>query len=74
MGARPPAPAPESQQDAVVDLMAALESSVRTARESRGEDATIHEMPKPARKGAKKTPAKKTTTTTPKAPRRGRSA
>lgn len=46
----------------VVDLMAALDASVKKARESRGEtgeDATVHEM-KPRRKtAAKKTPAKK---------------
>lgn len=44
----------------VVDLMAALQESVAKARESRGEDATVHEMPKKtAKKTAKKAPAKK---------------
>ncbi|WP_046500766.1 non-homologous end joining protein Ku [Streptomyces odonnellii] len=54
-GHEPPAPAPSAPAAGrVVDLMAALEESVRTARESRGEDATVHEMP------AKKITAKKT--------------
>lgn len=48
----------------IVDLMAALKESVASARASRGEDATVHEMPKKktaAAKGtAKKAPAKKT--------------
>jgi DNA end-binding protein Ku len=58
------APEPAGQ---VVDLMAALNASVEQARASRGEDATVHEMPK------KKTPEKKTAgkkTTTKKAPAR----
>jgi DNA end-binding protein Ku len=48
----------------VVDLMAALKESVAKARASRGEDATVHEMPKKAaaKKTAKKQPAKKTAT------------
>lgn len=56
--------------------MAALKESVAKARESRGEDATVHDLPKkkntaktasktakkqPAKKVAKKTAAKKTT-------------
>ncbi|MER6205971.1 Ku protein [Streptomyces sp. NPDC001642] len=48
----------------VVDLMAALKESVAKAQASRGEDATVHEMPKKtaaAKKTAKKAPAKKTT-------------
>ncbi|MBT2439780.1 Ku protein [Streptomyces sp. ISL-36] len=55
----------------LVDLMAALEESVAKAKASRsaptGEDATVHEMPKPKKKTAakkttaKKAPAKKTT-------------
>ncbi|MFD9398126.1 Ku protein [Streptomyces sp. NPDC060011] len=47
----------------VVDLMAALQESVAKARASRGEGATVHEMPKKkaaAKKTAKKAPAKKT--------------
>ncbi|MFF2431181.1 hypothetical protein [Streptomyces mirabilis] len=43
----------------VVDLMAALEESVRKAQAFRGEDATVHEIPK--KTTAKKTTAKKTT-------------
>jgi DNA end-binding protein Ku len=46
----------------VVDLMAALTQSVQAARESRGEDATVHDMPKKkaaAKKTAKKAPARK---------------
>lgn len=51
----------------IVDLMAALKESVAKAQASRGEDATVHEMPKKkaaakkaAKKTAKKQPAKKT--------------
>ncbi|MFF1631571.1 hypothetical protein [Streptomyces sp. NPDC058272] len=47
----------------VVDLMAALKESVAKAQASRGEDATVHEMPKkkaPAKQTATKQPAKKT--------------
>jgi DNA end-binding protein Ku len=51
------APEPAGQ---VVDLMAALNASVEQARASRGEDATVHEMPK-KKATAKKTAAKKTT-------------
>ncbi|GGU54704.1 non-homologous end joining protein Ku [Streptomyces lavendofoliae] len=53
---------PETEEEPagqVVDLMAALNASVEKARASRGEDATVHEMPKP-KKAAKKTAAKKT--------------
>jgi DNA end-binding protein Ku len=52
------APEPAGQ---VVDLMAALNASVEQARASRGEDATVHEMPKKKKAAAKKTAAKKTT-------------
>ncbi|MFE9796724.1 Ku protein [Streptomyces goshikiensis] len=51
----------------VIDLMAALENSVRAARESRGEPgsgaeaAQVHELP--VRTGAGKTPAKRATRT-----------
>ncbi|MFE9882263.1 Ku protein [Streptomyces sp. NPDC005784] len=51
----PTAEEPEAPAQ-VVDLMAALKESVAKARESRGEDATVHDLPK------KKTAAKKTTT------------
>ncbi|MFI0241088.1 Ku protein [Streptomyces sp. NPDC016845] len=70
-GRQPPAAEPEEPASGrVLDLMAALEQSVRQARSSRdsGDDthATVHEMPKKkasAKKTAKKAaPAKKTTT------------
>lgn len=54
-GVEPPHPEREEQPAQVVDLMDALRSSVEKARTSRGEDATVHEMPE--RK--KKTVAKK---------------
>ncbi|ALC32343.1 Ku protein [Streptomyces sp. CFMR 7] len=63
-----PLPAPaedEGKKGEVVDLMAALNASVKAAKESRGEDredrgsATVHEM-RPAKKTARKAPAKKT--------------
>ncbi|MDX2674785.1 MULTISPECIES: non-homologous end joining protein Ku [Streptomyces] len=62
-----PAPAEDGKQEKgeVVDLMAALNASVKAAKESRGdrgedvEDATVHEM-RPTKKTARKTPAKKT--------------
>lgn len=60
---------PESPQQAapaggVVDLMTALRESVAKAKTSRGEDATVHEMPTKkaaSKKTAKKAPARKTT-------------
>jgi DNA end-binding protein Ku len=55
----PEAPEPE-KPGKVLDLMAALQESVSKAKASRGEDADVHEMPKPKRKTAKKQPAKKT--------------
>jgi DNA end-binding protein Ku len=65
-GREPPEmPTQEAPTGKVMDLMAALEASVSKARESRGEDATVHEMPEKkttARKTAQKAPAKKTTT------------
>ncbi|MFD3909071.1 Ku protein [Streptomyces californicus] len=59
-----PAPAEGGARETgeVVDLMAALNASVRAAKESRGEDgedATVHAM-RPSRKSARKAPAKKT--------------
>ncbi|WP_328458760.1 Ku protein [Streptomyces sp. NBC_00386] len=67
----PTAEEPEAPTQ-VVDLMAALKESVAKARESRGEDATVHDLPKkktaakkttakkqPAKKAAKKTPSRK---------------
>ncbi|MFF7492822.1 non-homologous end joining protein Ku [Streptomyces rubiginosohelvolus] len=61
-----PSPAGEGKQGKgeVVDLMAALNASVKAAKESRGEDgegATVHEM-RPSKKTTKETTAKKTAT------------
>ncbi|OQQ13862.1 Ku protein [Streptomyces sp. M41(2017)] len=60
----PPAVEEPKAPGKVVDLMAALQESVAKAKASRGEDATVHEMPKKktaaAKKTAKKAPAKKT--------------
>jgi DNA end-binding protein Ku len=47
---------PEERPGHLVDLMAALNESVRQARASRGEDADVHELPK--KKAAKKQPAR----------------
>ncbi|WP_405996675.1 Ku protein [Streptomyces sp. NBC_00829] len=52
----PTAEEPEEAPGQIVDLMAALKESVAKAKASRGEDATVHDMPK------KKTTAKRTTT------------
>jgi DNA end-binding protein Ku len=62
---------PESPEPAVggkvLDLMAALESSVRAAKESRGEEAEVHDLPQrkraPARATPKETGTKKSTAT-----------
>lgn len=59
-----PAPAEDEgkEKGEVVDLMAALNASVKAAKESRGEDgedATVHKM-RPSKKTTRKTPAKKT--------------
>ncbi|GGX62921.1 non-homologous end joining protein Ku [Streptomyces fructofermentans] len=54
---------PAAQSGQVVDLMAALQESVAKARVARGEDATVHEMPRKkaaAGRTAKKTAAKET--------------
>ncbi|MGW3031207.1 non-homologous end joining protein Ku [Streptomyces sp. NPDC001178] len=60
-------PLPEATEPekpgAVLDLMAALQESVSKAKDSRGEDAEVHELPKKkatAKKTAKKQPAEKT--------------
>ncbi|MFF3891104.1 Ku protein [Streptomyces sp. NPDC001914] len=62
----PTAEEPEEAPGQIVDLMAALKESVAKARKSRGDDATVHDMPekKAASKKAtgKKTAAKRTTT------------
>jgi DNA end-binding protein Ku len=68
-GRPPPKPSTEDEETGgqVVDLMAALQESVRKAQAARGEDAgeaEVHEMPtakkKTAGKTAGKAPAKKT--------------
>jgi DNA end-binding protein Ku len=58
----PKAPEEQAAPGEVVDLMAALKESVAKAQASRGEDATVHEMPKKttAKKTTKKAPTKKT--------------
>ncbi|CAM5543487.1 non-homologous end joining protein Ku [Streptomyces atroolivaceus] len=65
--ALPAAPEEEEEPGKVMDLMAALNASVKAAKETRGEDATVHEMTpgkprtrKKAAPAAKKTAAKKT--------------
>ncbi|MFE3476289.1 hypothetical protein ACFXOI_32540, partial [Streptomyces bacillaris] len=60
-----PAPAEDEgkEKGEVVDLMAALNASVKAAKDSRGEDgedATVHEMRPSKKTRQKKTPAKKT--------------
>ncbi|WP_432091462.1 Ku protein [Streptomyces sp. NRRL F-5630] len=79
---RPPPRARHEEQPRgeVVDIMAALEDSVRRAQQSRGEsggqaeDATVHEMPKKraAKAPAKKTAAKKATSKKTAAKKTGR--
>ncbi|WP_369228775.1 Ku protein [Streptomyces sp. R21] len=60
--ALPESSEPETPKGEVVDLMTALQESVAKARQSRGEDATVHDMPKKtAATKTAKTPAKKTT-------------
>ncbi|WP_456303033.1 hypothetical protein [Streptomyces mirabilis] len=68
-GRQPPEPTEEAEETGgqVLDLMAALQESVRNAQAARGEDAgeaAVHEMPtakkKTAGKTAGKAPAKKT--------------
>ncbi|MGY3850130.1 non-homologous end joining protein Ku [Streptomyces hydrogenans] len=65
-GVAPPEPGEEGGGGRVIDLMAALEKSVREAKETRGETAEVTDITsrRPAKKAAaKKTaPAKKTTT------------
>ncbi|MFJ7201863.1 MULTISPECIES: Ku protein [unclassified Streptomyces] len=60
-----PAEGEDREAGKVVDLMAALNSSVKAAKESRGEhgqDATVHTMPRKKTTPTKKTaPARKTT-------------
>ncbi|NWF27327.1 Ku protein [Streptomyces sp. PKU-EA00015] len=60
-GKAPPTPEEPQPAGQVVDLMAALNASVKAAKESRGEEhATVHEMPR-KKAAAKKAPAKKAT-------------
>ncbi|MCX4429900.1 MULTISPECIES: non-homologous end joining protein Ku [Streptomyces] len=63
-GRQPPEPTEaEETGGQVVDLMAALQESVRKAQASRGEgagDAEVHEMPAAKKKAAGKAPAKRT--------------
>ncbi|MEV6958711.1 Ku protein [Streptomyces sp. NPDC051207] len=65
---------PESPEPAaggkVLDLMAALESSVRAAQQSRGEEAQVHDLPQRKRAASRATPKetgtkKSTSTSTP---------
>lgn len=58
--APPQSPAPAAGGK-VLDLMAALESSVRAAKESRGEDADIHDLP-PRERAASRAAPKETGT------------
>ncbi|QGV78569.1 Ku protein [Streptomyces ficellus] len=79
-GAEVPAPKEERPGGQVIDLMAALESSVRAAREARGEgepDASVHELPgrkkaaaRPKESGTKKSTAKTASTEKKAAPAR----
>jgi DNA end-binding protein Ku len=62
-GEEPPAAAAPAPGGKVLDLMAALEKSVREAKESRGED-TADITPLPSRPTPKQPPGKKSTTTT----------
>lgn len=68
----PGTPEPAAVPGQLVDLMAALQESVRKAQASRGEDASVHEMAtRPSKKAttkktAKKAPAKKASTRTPR--------
>ncbi|WP_455710671.1 non-homologous end joining protein Ku [Streptomyces althioticus] len=59
------APAPEAGGGKVLDLMAALENSVRAARESRGEEAEVKQLPqrRTSRSSPKDTGGKKSTST-----------
>ncbi|MFJ6514100.1 Ku protein [Streptomyces sp. NPDC091406] len=58
-----PAPAEDGRQEKgeVVDLMAALNASVKAAKESRDEDATVHEIRPSSKRTTRKAPAKKST-------------
>ncbi|MFF9146755.1 Ku protein [Streptomyces sp. NPDC014861] len=62
-GVAPPEPGEEGEGGQVIDLMAALEKSVRDAKEARGEPAEVTDIKsRPAKRtAAKKAAAKKTT-------------
>ncbi|MET8828230.1 Ku protein [Streptomyces sp. NPDC004610] len=67
-GEAPPSLPEPASGGKVLDLMAALESSVRAAKQSRGEKAEVHPLPRrrtspatPKETGTKKSTAKKTT-------------
>lgn len=62
----PEAPAPAEDSGGIVDLMAALNASVQKARESRGEDADVHEMKPKKKTAAKKQAGKKTSARKPR--------
>ncbi|MDT0394407.1 MULTISPECIES: Ku protein [Streptomyces] len=64
-GEAPPESAPPEREGKVLDLMAALENSVRAARESRGEEAEVKPLPqrKTSRSSPKATGGKKSTST-----------
>ncbi len=76
-GPEPPKPTEEAEETGgqVVDLMAALQESVRKAQAARGEDAAdaeVHEMPKKTTRRWWKAPAKKTAKKTAAAKKTGR--
>ncbi|XMA38630.1 Ku protein [Streptomyces albogriseolus] len=64
-GEAPPEAAAPERGGKVLDLMAALENSVRAAKESRGEDAEVKRLPQreTARSSPKETGGKKSTST-----------
>ncbi|MFJ6660921.1 Ku protein [Streptomyces sp. NPDC091377] len=68
-GEAPPTAPEPATGGKVLDLMAALESSVRAAKESRGEEAEVHPLPRRKSSAAtpKQTGAKKSTSTAKKA-------
>ncbi|MGW1121672.1 non-homologous end joining protein Ku [Streptomyces tanashiensis] len=59
-GVAPPSPGEETGGGRVLDLMAALENSVRAAREARGEDAVVTELKPTKKTAAKRATARKT--------------
>ncbi|MFF5762138.1 Ku protein [Streptomyces tanashiensis] len=59
-GVAPPSTGEETGGGRVIDLMAALENSVRAAREARGEDAVVTELKPTKKTAAKRATARKT--------------